>query len=1190
VEIAAWVTWRISGKPLENIGLLTGSVSAGEFVAGQCDIADMPLADFIHLRVHTAYSLSAGAIPVKEVVRLCKVERMPAVAITDTGNLFGALEFATACAAAGVQPIIGCEVALAGRDEAARSNGAPGRSVEPDRIVLLVQSEAGYRNLLALVSRSYLASDGTAEPAVRLAEIAAASDGLICLSGGPKGPLGRLLAEGQADAAEALLAELTMAFRGRLYIELMRHNGPDEARSEPALIELAYRHDLPLVATNDAYFPDREFYEAHDALLCIAQGTIVADNDRRRLTAFHYFRSAAEMRDVFADLPEACDNTLVIARRCAFIPQPRQPILPAFPTEEGDTEEAALRRAAQAGLDARLARLGIDEAKAKPYRERLEFELATIIAMGFAGYFLIVADFIQWAKREGIPVGPGRGSGAGSVVAWALTITDLDPLRFGLLFERFLNPERISMPDFDIDFCQDRRDEVIRYVQQKYGRDRVAQIITFGKLQARAVLRDVGRVLAMPYGQIDRLCKLVPNNPAHPVTLEKAIIGEPALQQARDSDESVARLIEISLKLEGLYRHASTHAAGVVIGDRPLVELVPLYRDPRSDMPATQFNMKWVELAGLVKFDFLGLKTLTVLTRARELLAGRGIELDLEGLPLDDRATYELLASGDTVGVFQVEGAGVRDMLRRLRPDRFEDIIAANALYRPGPMENIPRYIAVKHGEEAPDYLHPTLEPILNATYGVMTYQEQVMQIAQVLAGYTLGSADLLRRAMGKKIQSEMDAQRQQFVDGAVAHGVGKGRAELIFDQMAKFAGYGFNKPHAAAYALITYQTAYLKANYPVEFLAASMTLDLGNTDKLNHFRQELVRLGIRLLPPDVNRSQPTFSVEIDPKSGKSAIRYALAAVKGVGAQAMELLVAERERNGRFKDLFDLAQRLDAKTFNRGQFESLAKAGAFDPLDPNRAQTFAAAELLLRQATRSASERQDGQGSLFGLGLGDRPSLPLVEDWPPVEKLQHEFAAIGFYLSSHPLDAYGKSLERAGILRWAELSKALTANGTTRFRLAGIVVGRKERTSARGNRFAFVQMSDTSGVFEVTLFAEMLNQSRALFDAGQPLAVTVDVRSEEDNLRLTAQKVEPLDDIVAHAAAGLRVFLGEERALATLKNLMSREAGGGRGRVSVVLELSEREVEIAIPGGFRVDPKIRAAVKSLPGIVDVHDI
>jgi DNA polymerase III subunit alpha len=1148
----------------------------------------MPLADFIHLRVHTAYSLSAGAITIKDLAARCKAERMPAVAITDSGNLFGALEFATACAAAGVQPIIGCEVALSPREDSA--NGALGRPIaEPDRLVLLVQNETGYRNLLALVSRSFIEGDGASEPAVALADIAAASGGLICLSGGPKGPVGRLLAEGQGEAAEAVLGDLKAAFPGRLYIELMRHGGSEEARSEPGLVELAYRHDLPLVATNDAYFPDRDFYEAHDALICIAQGKSVADNDRKRLTPCHYFRPAADMREVFADLPEACDNTLVIARRCAFVPQPRQPILPAFPITQGDSEETALRRAASAGLDLRLAKLGLGAEEVQPYRERLEFELGTIIQMGFAGYFLIVADFIQWAKREGIPVGPGRGSGAGSVVAWALTITDLDPLRFGLLFERFLNPERVSMPDFDIDFCQDRRDEVIRYVQKKYGRDRVAQIITFGKLQARAVLRDVGRVLAMPYGQIDRLCKLVPNNPAHPVTLEKAIAGEPALQQARDDDEAVARLIEISLKLEGLYRHASTHAAGVVIGDRPLCELVPLYRDPRSDMPATQFNMKWVELAGLVKFDFLGLKTLTVLARCLDLLTARGIVLDLADLPLDDRPTFELLSRGDTVGVFQVEGAGVRDMLRRLRPDRFEDIVAANALYRPGPMENIPRYIAVKHGEEAPDYLHPALEPILTETYGVMTYQEQVMQIAQVLAGYSLGGADLLRRAMGKKIQSEMDAQRQQFVDGAVARGVDAALADHIFDQMAKFAGYGFNKPHAAAYALVTYQTAYLKANHPVEFMAALMTLELGNTDKLNLLRQELDRLGIRLLPPDINRSQPTFSVETDPKSGRPAIRYALAAVKGVGAQAMQVLVGERGENGRFKDLFDLAQRLDARTFNRGQFESLAKAGAFDPLDPNRAQTFAAAELLLRQASRAASERQDGQGSLFGLGLPDRPALPLIDDWPPVEKLQHEFAAIGFYLSSHPLDAYGRSLERAGILRWADLPAALAANGATRFRLAGIVVGRKERTSARGNRFAFVQMSDPSGVFEVTLFAEMLKEARALFDAGQPLAVTVDVRSEEDSLRLTAQKIEPLDDVVAHAAAGLRVFLGEARALAHLKNLFARE-GNGRGRVSVVLDLDDSEVEIAIPGGFRVDPRMRAAVKSLPGIVDVHDI
>ncbi len=892
----------------------------------------MPLADFVHLRVHTAYSLSAGAIRVKKLVERCRAEQMPAVAITDTGNLFGALEFATSCAEAGIQPIIGCELALAG-GATIRVNGAGGRPAEPDRIVLLVQSEAGYRNLLALVSQSYLSGEGGVEPAVAISDLAASGDGLICLAGGAKGPVGRLLAEGQGDAAEAVLGELSAAFPGRLYIELTRHGEPQEERSEPGLVDLAYRHGLPLVATNDAYFPDRDFYDAHDALLCIAQSTVVADTDRKRLTPSHYFRPAGEMREVFADLPEACDNTLVIARRCAFIPQPRQPILPTFPTTAGESEEADLRRAASAGLATRLAAQGVGEGEARPYRERLEFELATIIQMGFAGYFLIVADFIQWAKRAGIPVGPGRGSGAGSVVAWALTITDLDPLRFGLLFERFLNPERVSMPDFDIDFCQDRRDEVIRYVQQKYGRDRVAQIITFGTLQARAVLRDVGRVLAMPYGQVDRLCKLVPNNPAHPVSLERAIAGEPALQQQRDGDERVARLIEIALKLEGLYRHASTHAAGVVIGDRPLAELVPLYRDPRSDMPVTQFNMKWVERAGLVKFDFLGLKTLTVVARCQELLEARGVVLDFANLPLDDRPTYELLARGDTIGVFQVEGQGTRDMLRKLRPDRFEDIVAAIALYRPGPMESIPRYTAVKHGEEMPDYLHPTLEPILKETYGVMTYQEQVMQIAQRLAGYSLGGADVLRHAMGKKIQSEMDAQRKTFVEGAMARGIERRLAELIFDQMAKFAGYGFNKPHAAAYALITYQTAYLKANHPVEFMAASMTLELGNTDKLAHFRQELNRLGIRLLPPDINRSQPGFSVETDAATGRPAIRYALAAVKGVGEEAMRVLVQERERNGPFRNPGDFARRLDPKSFNRRQYESLAKAGAFDPLE-----------------------------------------------------------------------------------------------------------------------------------------------------------------------------------------------------------------------------------------------------------------
>jgi len=1158
----------------------------------------MPLADFIHLRVHSAYSLSAGAIKIKELVQLCRGEAMPAVAITDSGNLFGALEFATACGEAGIQPIIGCEVALAsngnGRNRRGANGNGNGHALAPERVVLLVQNEVGYRNLLSLVSRAYLDGEAGGEPAVALVDLARESDGLICLAGGADGPVGRLLAEGQAEAAEAALTVLKDIFPGRLYIEVQRHGLPEELRSEPGLVDLAYAHDLPLVATNDAYFPDRDFYEAHDALLCIAQGRIVADDDRRRLTPEHYFRPAEEMRALFADLPEACDNTLVIARRCAFIPQPRKPILPAFPLPEGEDEQSALREAARAGLVKRLQTMRIDDPR--PYRERLEYELDTIIQMGFAGYFLIVADFIQWAKQQGIPVGPGRGSGAGSVVAWALTITDLDPLRFGLIFERFLNPERVSMPDFDIDFCQDRRDEVIRYVQQKYGRDRVAQIITFGKLQARAVLRDVGRVLGMPYGQVDRIAKLVPYNPAHPVSLEKAIWSEPQLQQLRDSDESVSRLITIALKLEGLYRHASTHAAGVVIGDRPLIELVPLYRDPRSDMPVTQFNMKWVELAGLVKFDFLGLKTLDVLAKAVNLLSARGVASDLGQIPLDDATTYELIARGDTSGVFQLESAGMRDSLRKLKPNRFEDIIAMNALYRPGPMDSIPNYIKCKNGEEPVYYPHPMLEPILEPTFGVFTYQEQVMQAARVMADYSLGGADLLRRAMGKKIKSEMEAQRANFVAGATRKGIEEKQANFVFDLMEKFSGYGFNKSHSAPYALIAYQTAYLKANYPVEFLAASMTLDMGNTDKLNQYRQEVSRFEIPMLPPDINRSDVEFTVEPDPKTGKAAIRYALAAVKGVGQQAMHELVAERQRNGAFKDLFDFARRLDTKSFNRRQFENLVKAGAFECLNPNRAQSFAAAELLLRQASRAAEERITKQESLFAgvdAGFAARPSLPVVADWPAAERLQNEFEAIGFYLSSHPLDPYVKSLERAGILRWVDLPAALAApgafGGSTRFRLAGIVIGKKERTSARGNRFAFIQLSDTSGAFEVTVFSETLAQARGLLDGGQPLIVTVDVRRDEENLRLTVQRVEPLDTVVAQAAAGLRIFVAEAEALPRLKSVISREAGG-RGRVTVVLDLPSREIEVALPGGFRVDPRIRAAVKSLPGIIDVHDI
>jgi len=1153
---------------------------------------------FVHLRVHSAYSLSEGAIKVKDLVKRCRDERMPAVAMTDSGNLFGALEFSQTAAAMGVQPIIGCQLGISRPDREAR----PGKPAPPDQMVLLAKSEAGYGNLMKLVSRAYLQTEPGLDPQVPLTAFHDYSDGLIALTGGPAGSVGRLLCAQQNDCAEQVLGELKELFRDRLYVELMRHGLDAEDAIEEPLVDLAYAHGLPLVATNDVFFSDEAQYEAHDALLCIADGAYVGQGNRRRVTPDHRFKSAQEMRALFEDLPEAIDNTIAIARRCAVMPAPKDPILPAFGSEAGRDEAAELKAQAEQGLDARLESHvytpAMDapgrEAAARPYRERLERELGIIVQMGFPGYFLIVAEFIKWAKAHDIPVGPGRGSGAGSVVAWALTITDLDPLRFGLLFERFLNPERVSMPDFDVDFCQDRRDEVIAHVQSRYGTDRVAQIITFGKLQARAVLRDVGRVLQMPYGQVDKICKLVPNNPANPVTLDQAIKEEPQLQEFQKSDEAVDRMIGIARRLEGLYRHASTHAAGVVIGDRPLDELVPLYRDPRSEMPVTQFNMRDVEKAGLVKFDFLGLKTLTVLSRAVALVREQGHEIDLETIPLDDSRTFEMLGRGEAAGVFQLESSGMRDVLRRMKPDRFEDLIAVVALYRPGPMENIPAYIRRKHGQEEPDYLHPTLEGILKETYGIMIYQEQVMQIAQTLSGYSLGRADILRKAMGKKIKEEMEAQRKSFVDGAVDNGVDKAKASTIFDLVNKFAGYGFNKSHAAAYALVAYQTAYLKANYPVAFLAASMTLDMGNTDKLDGFRQEARRLGIGLLPPDVNRSRVAFGVEPGP-DGTAAIRYALAAIKNVGDQAMASLVGVREEGGPFRDLNDFADRLDSRVLNKRLLENLTKAGAFDSLNPNRRQVHDGIETILRRASASASDRTSGQDNLFAGGGPtaeiDGIRLPDVDDWQATERLANEFSAIGFYLSAHPLDAFGPTLKKLGAMRYDEMVREVKRSDRVRFKLAGIFVSKKERNSRNGNRFAFVTVSDSSGTYEVTLFSETLGAARDLLVDGAGLLFTVNAKAEdEESIRLIVDRVEPLDTAVSYAGTDLRVFLDREDPLTLVKALLDRQ-GRGRGAVTLVLGVNGdglREIEIDLPGGFQITPDSRAAIKQIPGVIDVH--
>ena len=965
------------------------------------------MAPYVPLRVFSCFTMLEGAIEPKAIAKNAARLGFPAAALVDRNGLYAAMPFGDACFAEGIQPIIGAMLGVA-RPASIGPAGAI------DWLVLLAQDEAGYDNLCRLVSAAHLDRPITEEPHVALDDLNGQADGLIALTAGGEGALARLFADGQDSKAGAYAGLLKALFPDRLYIELSRRGDATEQAAEARLIDLAYTHDIPLVATNPACYAEPDFHPAHDAMLCIAASTYIDNNDRKTSSPEAWLKPAADMEALFADLPETIANTAVIAQRCAVTAPKRKPILPRL----SDDEDETLRREAHAGLEERIAKVPVGD-RQQIYRDRLDFEIDVITRMGFAGYFLIVADFIKWAKTNDIPVGPGRGSGAGSIVAWALLITDLDPIALDLLFERFLNPERVSMPDFDIDFCETHRDKVITYVQHKYGRDRVAQIITFGRLKARAVLKDTGRVLQMSYGQVDRLAKLIPNHPTEPWDLPRALNGVSELHAEYKNDAGVRRLMDLAMKLEGLPRHSSTHAAGVVIGDRPLSQLVPLYRDARSDMPVTQFDMKYVEAAGLVKFDFLGLKTLSVLKEGQRLLKLQGIVVDYTTLAWDDPAIYELLQRGDTVGVFQLESEGMRRTLAAVRPTAFGDIIALVSLYRPGPMDNIPMFGDRKNGRAELAYPHPMLEGVLKETYGIFVYQEQVMQASQVLAGYSLGEADLLRRAMGKKIQSEMNEQRARFVDGAAKNAIAAPEANKLFDLIDKFAGYGFNKSHAAAYALVAYHTAWLKAHHPAAFFAASMSFDTGQTDKLALFVEDIRRSGLEALPPSVNHSQAAFSVE----DGK--VRYALGALKNVGEKAMEALVAEREANGPFKSLDDFAARIDPKLLNRRQLESLAAAGAFDAFEPNRAAVHASAETILAHAASAHDQRTSGQHGLFG-GPADAGVAPirLARDvhWRLAERMTAERDAFGFYFSAHPVDSQRHLLAAHKVKSFAELS------------------------------------------------------------------------------------------------------------------------------------------------------------------------
>lgn len=1103
---------------------------------------------FIHLRVHSVYSLLESSVKIEELIGLCVQHKIPAVAITDSGNLFGSLEFAEYAASRGIQPIIGCNIIVKYDDQDLST-------------LLLAKDEQGYTNLVSLVSESFRKRKVSSDtPYIEFDELLNSNTGLIVLTGGCNGILAQLLSAQDKEAIDRLIS----TFGDRLYVELQRHGLSKELELEDTLIDFAYHRNIPLVATNDVFFSNRSDYEAYDILTCISEGSYSVEGNRKKLTTEHYFKSVTEMEKLFSDIPEAIHNTLVIAQRCSYMPRSRLPILPKFPCREGKTENEELKEQATAGLKLRIAN-GTDIIL-KQYYDRLDYELSVITSMNYAGYFLIVSDFIRWSKANGIPVGPGRGSGAGSIVAWSLQITDLDPIKFGLIFERFLNPDRISMPDFDIDFCQEKRDLVIDYVQKKYGY--VAQIITFGKLQARAVLRDVGRVMQMPYSQVDKISKMVPFNPVNPVTLSQAIELDQNLQKERDSDEVIAKLLDISLKLEGIYRHVSTHAAGIVICDQKLENFVPVYYDPNSALPITQYSMKYVEKAGLVKFDFLGLGTLTLIDHVCRLINRGGQKIDILAIALDDQKSYEMLSRGDSIGVFQLESSGMRESLIKLKPDCIGDIIALISLYRPGPMDNIPTYIARKHGLEKPDYIHPLLEEVLKETFGVIIYQEQVMEIARILSGYSLAEADLLRRAMGKKIKAEMDKQRELFVSGATKNGIDYDRASYIFDLVAKFAGYGFNKSHAAAYAIISYQTAYLKANYPLEFFTALMNLNIDDRDKLNLFYHAAKFSGITVLPPDINKSQAKFSIE-----GES-IRYGIAALRNVGFSIAEGIV--NERSGPYNDIWEFIQS-SGHIINKRALESMIKSGACDSAHKNRKQLYESIGTLIYFANKNKQDKESNQTALFGSLDVLKPKLENVEDFDEDEKLEHELFSLGFYLTNHPLEKFTIILEKLNI-------GFIGRNKTTK--TAGVILNVRMRTSERG-RFVILTLSDPHNVSEIAFYNnEIIEEKRDLFSPGT--FVVIDLETSGDRTRLVGKDISDFAERVTSTTKELVLTIecqDSQKVAIELNAILKNE---GRTKIMLKLLLERHKVSILLPNTYSIDPQIIYEISNLSWIKDVE--
>ncbi len=1143
---------------------------------------------FVHLRVHSKYSILESSIDPEELVTACKKFRMPALAVTDTNNMFVGLEFATKAAAGGIQPINGCQISLNPVSEGEYKTDS---GVYPP-IVLLAKNEAGYRNLLKLNSCLYL-DRRKQKPHVTIDEIQRFQEGLICLTGGQDGPVGKELLGGQRQRAADLLKKLASIFDRRLYVEIQRHNQPEgnqqeaQERVEADLLQLAYELGLPLVATNNVHFLTPDKYEPVDILFYIKNGGFISQNDpRRSLTSEHYLKSPDDMLALFADLPEAVRNTVEIARRCAFHAVPRDPILPKFCEDENEE----LRRKAIRGLAARLEAADSNDANGH-YKQRLLYELNVISEIGFSGYFLIVADFLVWAKEKEIPVGPGRGSGAGSLVAYAMQITNIDPLRFGLLFERFLNVERSSVPDFDIDFCQHRRGEVVDYVRQRYGRDRVTNIITFGNLKAKAAIRDVGRIMRIPRTKLNALSAAI----GFDVPFRKARATSKTLISAEQGAPEIKRMFDFIEEIDGIPRNVSTHAAGIVIGDRPLDELVPLYSEMNPDESLTQFNKKWVEKAGLVKMDFLGLKTLTIIARSLELIRQRGIDVDIDNIALDDRETFELYASGRTAGIFQCDGEGMTETLKSMKPNRFEDIIATIALYRPGPMEQIPLYRDVKNGKKKLRKLHPLIDDILTETHGIVVYQEQVMQIAQCLAGYSMGRADTLRRAMGQKNREIMSHEKPNFMAGAAERGVDQNVAGEIWEFLAKFAEYGFNKSHATGYAIVSYQTAWLKTHYLHEFMASVMTMDMNDADKISVARRELEAAGVELAAPCINSSDAEFTV----RDGR--IHYALAAVKNVGIGAARHI--EKLRGGRkFKDIYDFARRIDSREVTKSALESLARAGAFESLGVNRCTVHSNVDVLLNFSRSRREQEESGQLSLFG-DIGSMISAPQLmahAEWDNARKCEEELASLGYYLTTHPLGMSVDQLKKDGFIS-LESVKELVQSGPEAVSDAGDIrvavhIDKVRRTrTRRGDRMAWITISDPSGETSAAVFSDELAGHEDLVKKGKQVTLYLTFRKRKggDSLVANATVIRSHDQSAAPEWTFVSIFFNKETVPRQVGELLDDCARRLPSHLEKTIAFCPRaadleaEVEFVLPRKYPVNDNVIKAIKGYEGVASV---